>query len=297
MYMNQAVIERVKAVAIFGATGAQGKPVVEQAIAQGLKVRAVSRSGAFAVDLNQQASIEVALQGIDAAFLHLPMPQSPEQPVQWLANFIKAAHAVKLAHLVFSTSGYGSEGFRPSPIIDGNKAATQALLNCGIPTIVLQPTIFLENLKVGLFVPQLLESGVLDYPPLPPQFAVHWTSQQDQAIIACAALQRPDIAGQSFPIASHQVLRGSELAVILRDILKRPVAFAPSSPSAFGDRVARAIGNPGIGFVLGDMYAAVAQSQPNATRIDVEKIEAIFGVKLGSVSSRLKEIFLSNEHN
>jgi NAD(P)H dehydrogenase (quinone) len=284
-------------IAIFGATGAQGKPVVEQAISQGLNVRAVSRSGAFAVDLNQQASIEAVLQGVDAAFLHLPMPQSPDQPVQWLTNFINAAHAVRLPHLVFSTSGYGSEGFRSSPIIDGNKAATQALLNCGIPTIVLQPTIYLENLQVGLFVPQLRESGALDYPPLPLQFAVHWTSQRDQAIIACAALQRPDLAGQCFPIASHQALNCSELAVILRDLLDRPVAFTPLSPSAFGDRVASAIGNPGIGFVLGDMYAAVAQSQPSTTRIDVEKIEAIFGVKLGSVSSRLREIFLATKSN
>jgi NAD(P)H dehydrogenase (quinone) len=280
-------------IAVFGATGAQGKPVVEQAISQGLNVRPVSRSGAFAVDLNQQASIETALQGVDAAFLHLPMPQSPEQPVQWLTNFIHAAHAVELPLLVFSTSGYSSEGFRSSPIIDRNKAATQALLGCGIPTIVLQPTIYLENIQVGLFVPQLRESGVLDYPPLPPQFAVHWTSQQDQAIIACAALLRPDLAGQCFPIASHQARIGSELAATLSEVLNRPVNFSPLSPSAFGDRVASAIGNPGIGFVLGDMYDAVAQSQPSATRIDVEKLEAIFGVKLGSVSSRLKEMFRS----
>jgi NAD(P)H dehydrogenase (quinone) len=292
--MNESLNERVKTVAIFGATGAQGKPVVEQAIAKGLNVRALSRSGAFAVDLNEQASIEAALQGVDAAFLHLPMPQLPEQPVQWLTNFIRAAHAVKLAHLVFSTSGYGAEGFRSSPIIDGNKAATQVLLGCGISTIVLQPTIYLENLQVGLFVPQLRESGVLDYPPLPRQFVVHWTSQKDQAIIACAALLRPDLAGQSFAIASHQSLNGSELAVILRDRLNRPVAFAPLSPSAFGDRVASATGNPSIGFVLGDMYAALAQSHPSTTLIDVEKLEALFAVKLGSTSSRLAELFTSN---
>ncbi len=51
------------------------------------------------------------------------------------------------------------------------------------------------------------------------------------------------------------------------------------------------MGNPGIGFVLADMYAAVAQSQTDALQIDVEKLETAFGVKLGSVSSRLKVIF------
>jgi NAD(P)H dehydrogenase (quinone) len=289
--MNQAVQEKQKMVAVFGATGAQGKPVAEQAAASGLNVRALSRSGVNAVDLNRQSSIEAALAGVDAAFLHLPMPQSPEQPVQFLTNFIAAAHAVKLPHLVFSTSGYASNVFRSSPIIDGNRAATQALLGCGIPTIVLQPTIYLENLNVGLFVPQLHESGVLDYPPLPLQFPICWTSLQDQALVAVAALTRADLAGQCFEIASHQELTGTELAVLLRDILNRPVAFQPLSSTAFGDRVANAIGNPGIGFVLSDMYAAVALSEANARRIDVERLESVFGVTLGSVSSRLKEIF------
>jgi NAD(P)H dehydrogenase (quinone) len=125
--MNAIGIEQQKTVAIFGATGAQGKPVADKAITMGMKVRALSRSGEFAVDLSQQSSIELALNGVDAAFLHLPMPQSPEQPVRFLTNFIAAAHAVKLAHLVFSTSGYAGEGLRSSPIIDGNNSRLPAL--------------------------------------------------------------------------------------------------------------------------------------------------------------------------
>jgi NAD(P)H dehydrogenase (quinone) len=219
--MNQALNQPARLVAIFGATGAQGKPVLDCATKQGFQVRALSRSGHLSVDLGQQSSIERSLQGVDAAFLHLPMPQSPEQPAQFLANFIAAAKAVRLPHLVFSTSSYANNGFRSSPIIDGNRAAAQALLNCGIPTIILQPTLYLENLNVSLFAPQLHSHGVLDYPPLPKQTAISWTSLKDQAIVATAALLRTDLAGSTFAIASHQRLSGTKLAEIISALVRR----------------------------------------------------------------------------
>jgi NAD(P)H dehydrogenase (quinone) len=289
--MNQASNKTERLVAIFGATGAQGKPVVDCATKLGLQVRALSRSGHFCVDLGQQSSIERSLQGVDAAFLHLPIPQAPEQSAQFLTHFIAAAKAVRLPHLVFSSSSYGNSGFRSSPIIDGNRAATQALLNCGIPTIVLQPTLYLENLYVDLFAPQLRSHGVLDYPPLPNRMTISWTSLKDQAIVATAALLRPDLAGSTFNIASHQRQSGLGLADILADVLKRPVTFRPLSPKEFGDRVTVALGNPGVGFVLSDLYSAIAISEPSATKVDVERLEQAFGVTLGSVSSRLKEMF------
>jgi hypothetical protein len=114
---------------------------------------------------------------------------------------------------------------------------------------------------------------------------------QDQATIASAALLRPDLAGQCVAIASHQACTSANLALMLSDVLARQVVFEPVSPSAFGDRVASAIGNPGVGFVLSDMYTAVAESDASATQVDVARIEAVFGVTLGSVSSRLREIF------
>lgn len=82
--MNQTV-------AIFGATGAQGSPVVSEALAKGMNVRPVARdiskiaklhpeAQAFAAALDDEEAIAKALDGVDAAFVHLPTPQSPEDP-------------------------------------------------------------------------------------------------------------------------------------------------------------------------------------------------------------------------
>lgn len=77
--MNQTV-------AIFGATGAQGTPVVRAALARGLNVRAVARdvakisnahpeAAAFAAHFDDEDSLTQALTGVSAAFVHLPAAQ------------------------------------------------------------------------------------------------------------------------------------------------------------------------------------------------------------------------------
>ncbi len=106
--MNQTVV-------VFGATGAQGAPVVREALAKGMAVRAVGRDAAkiaqmhpdaeaMAADLGDTNAVTKTLEGMDAAFFHLPMPGGPEDLQTWLGGFITAAHAAKLPLLVYSTS-------------------------------------------------------------------------------------------------------------------------------------------------------------------------------------------------
>ena len=40
------------------------------------------------------------------------------------------------------------------------------LLKCDVPTIVLEPEIYLENLLSPVFTPELRSQGKLDYPPV-----------------------------------------------------------------------------------------------------------------------------------
>lgn len=105
-----------KTVAIFGATGAQGSPVVAEALAKGFTVRAVARDAnkivnmhpeaeAFVAMLDDADAIASAIDGVDAAFLHLPMPQGPDDAQNWLTTFITAAHKVSLPLMIYTTSG------------------------------------------------------------------------------------------------------------------------------------------------------------------------------------------------
>ncbi len=287
-----------KTVTIFGATGAQGAPMVAAALAQGHNVRAVARSAekisqmhpdaeVFASDFNDKETIAKALDGADAAFLHLPMPTKPDDIENWMGAFLGAAHEVSLPLLVYTTGGPTGDRFPSSVIIDGGTQGMNALLNCGIPTIVLQPAVYLENLLPPVFAPALRSEGKLDYPPVKPSLKMQWTSHLDQARIAAAALTRPDLAGQSFEIGSPDALTGPELAVFAGEWLGRDVTFEPMTPEAFGQRVGDALNNPGVAFALGDLYGSIAQLDGDAMAVDTARIEEVFGVKLTPVSEHL----------
>lgn len=290
--MNQTV-------AIFGATGAQGAPVVREALAKGMTVRAVARdiskisklhpeAQAFAATLDDEEALATALDGVDAAFVHLPMPQSPEDPANWMKALFGAAHRVSLPLLVYTTGATSGSRYPSSMMIDGATGGMQAVLASGIPSIVLQPTIYLENLVPNLFVPRLRSEGILDYPPLPANMKVTWTSHKDQARVAVAALLRPDLAGNSYEIGTPEAVTGDELAAHLSEWVGKTVKFAPLSPTDFGQRVSDVIGNPGAAFALTDLYGALTKMGNDDMAIDINVVEATFGVKLTSIAEHIK---------
>lgn len=288
-------------VAIFGSTGAQGGAVVEAALDQGLAVRAVARAEAkimdrfgdrveaCAADLLNADDVAKAMTGVDAAFVHPPIPTDPSHPERFIANIIAGAHRANLPLLVFSTSGSTGDRYEQVPMIAGNTAMANAIRTCGVPAIVLMPTIYLENLQVPLFVPELTSRGVLDYPPLRPSQKLSWTSHKDQALIATAAFGRPDLAGQAYEIASETAVTGPELAALLQEALGKPVAFDPITPDAFGQRVADALGAPPVAAALSSLYQAIGKLSDDGAIIDVKPVEAAFKIKLKSVAERVGE--------
>ncbi|WP_299211805.1 NmrA family NAD(P)-binding protein [uncultured Tateyamaria sp.] len=287
-----------KTVAIFGATGAQGAPVVREALSKGHTVRAVARDAAkiaalhpnavaVAADLSDEDAVAEALRGVDAAFLHFPMPSGPDDSQNWAAAFFAAAHKVNLPLLVYVTGGPSGDRFPSSAIVDGTTQGMTAVLGSGIPSIVLQSAVYLENLQPEIFLPGLRSEGKLDYPPIPQSMKMQWTSHLDQATLAVAALSRPDLAGQSFEIGTPQALTGAELAELMGKWVGRNVAFDPMTPAEFGTRVGNALGSPGAAFALGDLYGAIAKLDGDDMAVDTDALEATFGVKLTSVADHI----------
>ena len=289
-----------KTVAIFGATGAQGAPVVAEAQSKGLIVRAIARDAekvkaahpdarAFSADLTDKDALVTALTGVDAAFLHLPMPTGPDDIQNWMGAFLRAAHEVGLPLLVYTTSGPTGARFPSSVVVDGGTQGVSALLNCGIPTIVLQPAVYLENLLPPIFLPELRSEGRLDYPPVPASLRFQWTSHFDQARVAVAALTKPGLGGQAYEIGSPEALTGPELAELVSEWLRRDVTFDPATPEAFGQRVGGALNNPGVAFALSDLYGSIAQLDGDAMAVDTQSVEETFGVKLTSVAEHIAD--------
>lgn len=290
----------LKKVLVFGATGAQGSPVARQLIEQGIAVRAVSRHAEKArgtygesveiasADLSDFDSLRKAFQGVDAAFLHLPFVGNDVREIpNQLGNALRAAKETDLPRLVFTTSGSTMDNLPPVAMVEANRAAERAVLQSGVPSVVLRPTIYLENL-LHLALPEMKERGVLSYPPLSPERKVSWTAQDDQATIAIVAMTAESFVGKSFDIASPEPLTGVEIAEKISRKLGRTVRYEPLSPAQFGENLSRFAG-ANAGKAVSEMYAATDALAADGAIVNLEPLLSVLPVKLTTVSEWIEK--------
>jgi uncharacterized protein YbjT (DUF2867 family) len=283
---------------VFGATGAQGAPVVQEALAAGWRVRAVARDAAsvrsrygdaveaYAADLEQPQQVAAALRGVQAAFVHLPLPSDGQAPQRQLATFIQAAHGERLPLTIYTTSGPTGARFGSSPIAMGNAAAAAALLSSGLRVVVLQPTVYLDNLRSPLGA-RLHRDGVMDYPPLAATRRLSWTTHADQARLAVAALDRPGLVGQAVDIASGKALSGPEAATLLGTWIGRPVVYQPATVDDFARDLGHSLGSAEMGAVVADLYRQLDAQPADAAVVDTAALEAQFGIRLPSLAEQV----------
>jgi NAD(P)H dehydrogenase (quinone) len=161
------------------------------------------------------------------------------------------------------------------------------VLESGVPAIVLKPGLYLENLQVPFFVPNL-DQGVLDYPPMSKDQPISWTSHWDQALLAVAALSKPALVGNAYNIASSQPVTSAELAAILGEHRgDSKLQFRAITPPQFAERVGNALNNPSLNFLLADLYRSINQQTVANLIVDTDKLQTLFGVRLKSIRERI----------
>ncbi len=226
-------------VAVVGSTGAQGGPVADALLRAGRPVRALGRSAdglaalrargaeTVPVDLADAEALTRALEGVAAAFLHLPFV-----PVERVirAQSEALAHALRAArvpHAVFTLSGPAASGPTGVASFDTKAVAKEVLTSAGLPLVALEPVGYLGNLSAPFSAPSVVADGELRY-PLPEAHRQRWISTEDQAALAVAALDRPDLAGRWYPVGES--LTGPELAAGIGEGLGRRVRYVPLDP-------------------------------------------------------------------
>jgi uncharacterized protein YbjT (DUF2867 family) len=180
---------------ITGATGTNGREIVAQLSAKGVRARAMVRrredvklrqtlnvefvNGDFA----DASSLDAALAGVERAFLL--SPSSAEQ-VALEVNFIRAAKRTGVRHVVkFSILGAAPNS--PSRLIRRHGEAEKILEDSGIAFTILRPHYFMQNLL--WYIDDIKSQGVF-YASLPDTYKHSHVDARDNAAVAVARPHR-----------------------------------------------------------------------------------------------------------
>lgn len=233
-----------KTIAVVGATGLQGGVVTAHLLADGWKVKALTRdpdseraraltaAGAQIVraEMDDVASLVAAAEGAYGMFSVQPTVGSPgtapdftaQDEVRWGINVAEAAYAAGIEHLVFtSISGTGRHD---SEVLPQNLVSKwrieQRIAELGIPATILRPVSFMENYTGGYH----LHDGTLAT-PLEPDVPQQIMAVDDVGVFAALAFARPkDWIGREIELAGDQ-LTPLQIAAAIAEAIGRPLPY------------------------------------------------------------------------
>ncbi len=255
----------------YGATGSQGKPVAVKLLEAGHRVRVVVRQPERAVDLQNLgaeivqgdlgnlASLQSASVGVDGVFLMFPF-SAQGNPFELLGNATLAAREAGIKHLVFNASGQAPVAPTGIPMLDFRSSLLDFIANCGIPNVILQPGVYMENFLGPWCLPSIQTQAAVAYPHRS-EMRVSWLASQDLGALAASALERPALAGQNFLLGGPEALDGAAIARAFSNGLNRPIAYRAISPEAFAATMAQIMGAE-AGEAIGAGYT-YSNAQPN----------------------------------
>lgn len=227
-----------RSVLVTGATGQQGGAVARALLAEGHRVRALTRRpdgeparalenlGAELAqgDFDDPGSLRQALKDLDAAFvMGTPFEVDPATETRQGIAVLDAARDAVVEQVVYSSvaSALDDTGI---PHFESKAAVERHLSDLGLRHTVLAPVAFLENIVAPWTLPGLREGRYAF--ALPPERLLQQVALADVATVAVAVLEQPDrYAGQRIELASVEAT-GPEVAAALTRRIGREIRYA-----------------------------------------------------------------------
>ena len=256
-----------KLIAVTGATGQQGGAVARKLLADGWKVRALTRDlnkpaaqelaslGAEVVpgDLEDRAQLDTAFEGAYGVFSvqNFWLPNVGfEGEIRQGKNVADAAKAAGIQHLVYSSvgaahRGMGQKHFESKWIIE------QHIHSLDIPYTILRPAFFMENYNWSRA--QIL-NGTFMGMGLRPEKGLQMIAVEDVGVFAALAFANPEEYPSKTIELSGDELTESQIADTFTKVIGRPIKLTP--PSGEGRRRSEEEMIAMFNFFNGEGYAA-----------------------------------------
>ena len=284
---------------IHGATGAQGSPILSALTTASAPAVAAVRNldavpdgvQALAVDLSSAASLIPAYEGAEGVFVHLPMGP-PEAAGAQARAVVEAVEQARPDRVVISASGQIVD--QPgSPLQAPADSPIMTLINgvtgSGVPTAVVAPRLYLENLLLPVVLAPTREEGVLRY-PLPTSFPVSWSSHLDVAEVVARLLTDASPTTGTVGVGHLPGLTGPDLAAAFSNHLGREVHFEGITPEAFGELITPLFG-PAAAPVV-ELYRALNAQDGNNIAEDGSAQE-LLGLRPRPIEQWLEDLAVS----
>ena len=257
---------------VYGAAGSQQFPVIKALLNKGAEVYATTHTeanlqkltdaGATALlaNLSDANRLKEISKGVDAVSLLVPFfLANPNDGFAYAKNAIDAAIANNVKLLVWNSSGF------ILPVKIGNAALdiridiASYLKESGLPHIIIQPSVYAENLLGPWTAPFVINEKKVAY-PTPEEMPIGWIATQDVAAFVAEAIFKPELAGGSFLVSGRENLTGNQLAKKFSLGLKETISYYPLPPKDFG-QILDGLFGAGAGKGAEEMYQQIADTK------------------------------------
>jgi uncharacterized protein YbjT (DUF2867 family) len=240
-------------VLVTGATGRIGRVVVDQLLAAGVPVRALTRrppaarlpAGVEVVpgDFTVPESLDAARQGASAVFL------------VWTAPFTTAPAVVerlaaRTGRIVFLSSPHQTAHpffQQPNPMAVLHADIERLIAATGVPSRIIRPGMLASN-ALSWWAGPIRDGGVVRWPYGAAETAP--IDERDVAAVAARALCEEGHAGRDYVVTGPESLSQAEQVRIIGDAIGRRIHFEELSPEEFRRATADSWPRPAVDMLL-----------------------------------------------
>ncbi len=247
---------------VFGATGSQQFNVIGEALNKGAEVIAATRSEKSFEKLKQAGATPILANmsdadkmheianGIDAIAFMVPVSlPNPLDGLQYAKNVIDAAKANEISKIVWNTSGWLSPQKIGIPSEDVKLDIRDYLENSGVDYVIIEPTIYMENLMGPFCAPFVKNEKKLAY-PTPEAMPIGWIASRDVSAFVVEAIYNTKLKADTFQISGLENLKGNDLADRFSKGVSENIKYYMMPSKEFGDILIPMVGEAGAAGVV-----------------------------------------------
>lgn len=246
-------------VTILAITGAQQNAIAAQFAADGWAVRGTSRKPGtsehgeiVAANLETGEGLSEAMAGAEVVVLTLPQDHRSGVMADIARRVADSAARARVGRLILNTAGTIDEA-GDGPLFQDIRAARDAVQSGDVPWVVLQPTVFMDNLRQPWSLPAIVNDHVLPY-PAPEHARISWLSHRSLADFVHAAATRGEAIGRDLRVGGPAALSGTELCAVLAQKIGQPITYQQIPLQGFAAGLNQAFGAP-AGDRIASLYA------------------------------------------